>query len=843
MAPATEQSPDPVVQDFAIAYVKRPITESEDLRQRLGFIEGGDLYLRDLASPSAAESNITLIETEGLGDVRDVESSFDGDRLLFSLRKPDIEGADPEDQPTWNIWEYEIDSGILQRIIADDLTAEGGQDLAPHYLPDGRIIFSSTRQQQAKAVLVDEGKPQFTAEDEDRREYAAMLHVMNSDGSDIHQVSFNPSHDLDPTLLSSGKVLFSRWDNMGGRNAISLYTMRPDGGQLQLHYGAHSHNTGTDDTTVQFMRPREMPDGRLLSLIRPFNDTEDGGALIVIDTLNYIDNSGPTAANMGVLSGPAQTPATINSVSTLSGPSPGGRFRSAYPLDDGTERLLVSWSPCRLLEGTTIGPCSEAALADPDVVTAPPLYGLFIYDMSDDTQQPVVLPVEGVIFDEVVVAQPRDLPQVLYDDEGIDALLADEGVGLLDIRSVYDIDGVDSATPDITTLADPAQSTAAERPARFLRVIKAVSMPDDDLVDLDGSDFGRSSAQLMREIVAYAPIEPDGSIRIKLPANIPLAISLLDAEGKRIGARHQNWLQLRPGETLSCNGCHDHSSGAAHGHPEAAASINPGAVTTGLPFPNSVNTLWADFGETMAQARARISCQSDCAALSPSVDILYDDLWTDEAAAGRPRDASFVFQYIDLTTPAPVSNACQTSWSANCRIVINYEAHIQPLWDLDRGVNSCTLCHNTRDALDQLQTPDAQLDLSATASDQEPDHLTAYRELLFNDNRQEIDLDTGLLQDIQVQATDGSGNPLFLTDGSGALILDIDDNPIPIMVNITENPVMSVNGAAASPRFFAPFATGASHEGFLTPAELKLIAEWLDIGAQYYNNPFDVPVD
>ncbi|QKQ26777.1 hypothetical protein [Candidatus Reidiella endopervernicosa] len=278
-------------------------------------------------------------------------------------------------------------------------------------------------------MLVDEGKPQFTAEDEDRREYAAMLHVMNSDGSDIHQVSFNPSHDLDPTLLSSGKVLFSRWDNMGGRNAISLYTMRPDGGQLQLHYGAHSHNTGTDDTTVQFMRPREMPDGRLLSLIRPFNDTEDGGALIVIDTLNYIDNSGPTAANMGVLSGPAQTPATINSVSTLSGPSPGGRFRSAYPLDDGTERLLVSWSPCRLLEGTTIGPCSEAALADPDVVTAPPLYGLFIYDMSDDTQQPVVLPVEGVIFDEVVVAQPRDLPQVLYDDEGIDALLADEGVG------------------------------------------------------------------------------------------------------------------------------------------------------------------------------------------------------------------------------------------------------------------------------------------------------------------------------------------------------------------------------------------------------------------------------
>ena len=39
------------------------------------------------------------------------------------------------------------------------------------------------------------------------------------------------------------------------------------------------------------------------------------------------------------------------------------------------------------------------------------------------------------------------------------------------------------------------------------------------------------------------------------------------------------------------------------------------------------------------------------------------------------------------------------------------------------------------------------------------------------------------------------------------------------------------------------FRTGGAHEGFLTDIELKLIAEWLDIGAQYYNNPFDAPED
>ena len=29
----------------------------------------------------------------------------------------------------------------------------------------------------------------------------------------------------------------------------------------------------------------------------------------------------------------------------------------------------------------------------------------------------------------------------------------------------------------------------------------------------------------------------------------------------------------------------------------------------------------------------------------------------------------------------------------------------------------------------------------------------------------------------------------------------------------------------------------------LTPAELRLISEWVDIGGQYYNDPFAVPVN
>ena len=828
-----------MVENFGIAYVARPLPLEpiSDGRELLGFTPGGDLYYRDLASPGARERNITAAITGGAGDVRDVAVSLDGSRLLFALHLPEIEGADPQDQPTWNIWEYDIPSDTLRRVIASDITAEAGQDRFPQYLPDGRIVFSSTRQRQARATLLDEGKPQFAALDERRREPAFVLHVMDADGSNIRQISFNQSHDRDPIVLTGGEILFSRWDNMGGRNQMTLYRIRPDGTGLEVVYGAHSHDRVNGSEEVQFLRPREMPDGRLLALLRPFRSRYGGGNLVTIDIANFLDNDRPAAGAMA--GGRAQRPVTGLDVRLDDGPSPGGRFSAAYPLWDGTPRVLVSWTPCRLRRSDgRLVPCTADALADPLARPAPPLYGLHIYNMDDHTLVPLMVPREGVIYTEVVAAQRRR-GQAILGERGIDPSLAEEGVGVLHIRSVYDFDGgfngLGATATDIAGLADPAVTTAPQRPARFLRVVKAVAMPPRDLVRLRGTAFGRSSGQLMREIVAYAPIEPDGSVKIKVPANVPLAVSVLDAQGRRITARHRNWIQLRPGETLNCNGCHDHRSGIPHGSSRGPAALNRGAVTTGLPFPNTDPSMFADMGETMAETRTRL----DPAALTPSVDLVYEDVWTDETAAGRPRDTAFAYRYADLATPVPVAPACLTQWRAGCRIVINYETHIHPLWGRDRGSDTCTSCHATRDAMGNPQVPAAQLDLSDGESSDQPAHFKSYRELLFNDNEQEIVM--GALRDRLVQATDANGNPLFETDENGNLILDAAGNPIPVMVPVTVRPVMSTAGALASRRFFDLFAPGGSHAGRLDPAELRLIAEWLDIGAQYYNDPFAVP--
>jgi len=90
---------------------------------------------------------------------------------------------------------------------------------------------------------------------------------------------------------------------------------------------------------------------------------------------------------------------------------------------------------------------------------------------------------------------------------------------------------------------------------------------------------------------------------------------------------------------------------------------------------------------TIAQTRLRGYERGENVGIGSPLDVEFDDVWTDEVAAGRLKDPSFRYSYIDLTTPPPTSVNCITqAWASNCRIVINYETNIHPLWGADRPV-------------------------------------------------------------------------------------------------------------------------------------------------------------
>jgi hypothetical protein len=233
--------------------------------------------------------------------------------------------------------------------------------------------------------------------------------------------------------------------------------------------------------------------------------------------------------------------------------------------------------------------------------------------------------------------------------------------------------------------------------------------------------------------------------------------------------------------------------------------------------------------------------QIACPQLSPNVNPVFTDVW----ASGAVPDVTNQ-RYDDTTAPAltniPVSASCQSQWSARCRTIVNYPTHIHPLWATPRtnatsGMDrTCTNCHNDKDAGGAARVPDAQLDLSDGPSTDEPDHFKSYRELLFPDDQQELNITGTALQDVQVFV----GN--LIDPDTGLEVLDAGGNPIPVFdtVPVVGGASMSVNGSRAG-RFMAKFLTGGSHAGDLTPAEMRLIAEWLDVGAQYFNSPFDAP--
>lgn len=182
---------------------------------------GGGIYV--LENPSAPQSQWKIRPvidpstpgTLGIGVYTDPELSWDATKLLFCFK------GEPEGSTS--IYEIGIDGSGLRRMTDPTPTcdcyqgrASGQHDIAPAYLPDGRIVFLSTR----LSGLVPCNNTGV-----------AILHVMNADGSDIHPISVNNVNEFDPAVLNDGSVVFGRWEYVD-KNALtiqSLWTVRPDG--------------------------------------------------------------------------------------------------------------------------------------------------------------------------------------------------------------------------------------------------------------------------------------------------------------------------------------------------------------------------------------------------------------------------------------------------------------------------------------------------------------------------------------------------------------------------------------------------------------------------------------
>ena len=842
-----------VAGDVPIAYVKRSNTITMNPTDGTSTAPGGDLMIREKSSASAPEHNVTAQFTQGVGDASDPEVSYDGKKIVFSMRCPTSNTSKIGDVAActgaWNIWEYDMTVGGLTGGTFRRLTgASDSDDVDPAYLPAGRgFVFSSNRQTKSKSLQAVPGQTYY-ALDEYERERVLNLHTMDNTGAKIEQISFNQSHDRNPVVRPNGDIMFSRWEHVGPRNRFAIFRTKPDGTDMFVLYGAQSPGNS-------FLHPRDMdPAGKykgfvssdLMSLSR----TQEGGALMFIDAARYSENNTP--ANTTVPAQGGQTEVTDKALNQGRGLSMFGRITTPFPLWDGSNRVLLGYRPCEVTRNGVVVACAtltpeELALLNDENRTdaeiaagavqdnVPASYAIYMYDPGPQTWLIVAAPPVGFMYTDPIAIQARTEPNAI-DPTAIDPALAAKGMALIEVRSVYDTDGLErmgetmlapvdlpagctagiaQTTPtdtmdtrakvaDLVRMKDPADTAYGCAPARFVRATRAVAPPSSTMGLR--SAIGETEFEQV-QILGYAPVEPDGSFKLQVPADVPLAFSIVDAKGRGIQT-HLNWIQVRPGERRTCDGCHS---------PRRGGALNSGAVVNALPSALLPSMSGAhQSGETMAALRTRL----DPTALNLRPDMSYTDIWADTSKTGVKALASISVKYTgnaiaadDLVTAAPVNG------------LINYPDHIQPLWTRARGTagaNTCTTCH----------ADTKKLDLRATIAG--TGRVTSYEELLVGDPV--IDAATGLpvtrIREGVPEIVRGAA--LVETMAGNAAGMARSSRLAEIMFGETLKA-----GAEATITHPNPPSGAPNHALLLNAAEKRLITEWMDLGGQYYNNPFD----
>jgi hypothetical protein len=474
-----DSAPDDLIQQEttteALVFVK---TDAEETLNRSW--ASGNLYK---LSPISLDGVVTPITNFNGASISDPCVSYDGKKILFSMRPPGAQNR--------NIWEINGDGTGLRQI-----TSGGGHDFDPIYLPDDRILFTSSRDREM---------------DEYNHSPAEHLYVCDPDGSDMERISFNQSDDFDPVLLPNGRVIYTRWDHFGNFNRFPLFATNPDGSGTFHMFGPHNRN---------FFHAHPTPDGRLIA-IESTMINEDAGPIAVLKL-----ESGPADPAPGQSSTywDRLTPA----VNTDGAPWPNGAFKYPHPI--GGNRYVASYTLPSATEDEadyalytfTLNMSGSGTPQDPASFTVDDL--VFLYNDANTNE-----------YDPQLLA-PRPRPQIIPST-------LDPGVtyGTFLAQDVFNR-GTNDGQERPVRGSDPIDSIA---------VIAARPTMQGEANDFSANEFEK------RALIGMAPVYADGSFRIRVPANTPISFATLDSDNRGFVTKRTH-IYVRPGEEFAnCIGCHE----------------------------------------------------------------------------------------------------------------------------------------------------------------------------------------------------------------------------------------------------------------------------------------------
>jgi len=155
------------------------------------------------------EVRVLLDDPEG--GVRDPCVHYDARRVIFSYRKGGTKH--------YHLYEINVDGTNLRQ-----LTAGPFDEYEPIYLPDGDLLFCSSRARRWVQCWHTQ---------------VAILYRSDPDGKNQRPVSANVEHDNTPWMLPDGRVMYMRWEYVD-RSRVRyhhLWTVNPDGTGQMAYFG------------------------------------------------------------------------------------------------------------------------------------------------------------------------------------------------------------------------------------------------------------------------------------------------------------------------------------------------------------------------------------------------------------------------------------------------------------------------------------------------------------------------------------------------------------------------------------------------------------------------------
>ncbi len=547
------------------------------------------------------------------GSVLSPDISCDGKRVLFAhckfypgLREhPDKLNKDnvPEDA-FYHLYEMNLDGSGLRR-----LTRGKYDDFDGRYLPNGEIVFLSTRRGQ----FIQCGKMTGRAASDgalpdsyvrcgggpERPVAVYTLHVMDASGGDIRQISPFEMFEWTPSIDHEGRILYARWDYVDRWNMpfMKLWSTLPDGAGAQAVFGNFTQNPHC------VFEARAIPGSRKLIFTASGHHANTGGSLVLLDPNRGIDGDGP----MTRLTPEVCFPETEG--------WPKSYFINPYPFSEN--HYLAAWSDREMIGWP--GP------AEPENAA-----GIYLFDTFGNLS--LLYRDPAISSMSPLPVRPRPSPPAIPSQVAWDG----EQEGRMLLLNVYE--GLEPI------------------PRGTIKRLRLVAIPVKTHPTMNYPAIGVTRDDPGKSVLGSVPVEEDGSAYFRVPSGVNFFLQALDAEGIAVQTM-RSATYVQPGQTHTCVGCHERRNTSPPNQHAAALRRAPSKI---LPGPEGSWTV--DF-RALVQPVLAAHCV-DCH--KPGTDGAKFDLTADKAYEtlldyGKPSLRQHVMARYQESRSIAGAGAAQTS--------------------------------------------------------------------------------------------------------------------------------------------------------------------------------------